>query len=100
MAIRDAFQHLKIKLAPFLRPTVYSGVGCVCVQLANKALSLSQFGSELWIGDNAGHVSLMDASAEHYKLVEVRLYLLLLLLSTSFLCVTLGWSGFPKHEVL
>jgi len=47
----------------------------LCTQLTNKASSLSRFDyNELWIGDVAGRVSLMDATAHQYKLVQVRLF--------------------------
>ena len=41
------------------------------VQLSKKAISLSWFGSELWMGDIEGHVSLMDTSHGQYTLVQV-----------------------------
>ena len=44
---------------------------CVWSQLGRKALSLSQFGNELWTGGSAGRLSLFDASYGRYSLVEV-----------------------------
>jgi len=41
------------------------------MQLSSSASSLSRFGNELWFGNTAGRVGLMDASTGRYRLVQV-----------------------------